>query len=162
MNNSAFKANVHLNIISHSSLFFSLSVDRKKRSFQTTWTAAEVHFVKMQTLMDFHFLSSQKVQNDILWIFLWKGPGTSKNIYSWTLPDAPQKSIRQSASLSLSLCGDEAESLYVLFSVWYIHLFPQKAENAWKLRTGGRKKAFPGHFAHSLSSIYHTVSYAYN
>lgn len=58
MNNSAFKANVHLNIISLASLFFSLSVVRsgKKRSFQSTWTVAEVHFVKMQTLMEIHFL----------------------------------------------------------------------------------------------------------
>lgn len=59
-NNSAFKANVHLNIISLASLFFSLQVygSGKKRSFQTTWTVSavvEVHFVNMQTLVDLHF-----------------------------------------------------------------------------------------------------------
>lgn len=114
--------------------------------------------------MDFHFLSSQKVQNDILWIFLWKGPGTSKNIYSRTLPDAPQKSISQSASLSLSLCRDEAESLYVLFSVWYIHLCPQKLKMPENYALVVIKKSVSRalRFAHSLSSIYHTVFYPYN
>lgn len=104
MNNSAFKANVHLNIISHSSLFFSLSVDRKKRSFQTTWTAAEVHFVKMQTLMDFHFLSSQKVQNDILWIFCGKVQALQKTFTRERCPMLLKKaSVSQPVSLFLSV-----------------------------------------------------------
>lgn len=103
MNNSAFKANVHLNIISLASLFFFLSVKKvvkKKRSFQTTWTVAEVHFVKMQTLMDFHFLTSPKVQNDILWIFTEVKMSRHFKKKKPVRSDAPSK-----ASVSLSLQG---------------------------------------------------------
>lgn len=56
--NSAFKANVHLNIISLASLFFRAG---KKRSFQTTWTVSccGSAFRKYANVGRFTFLSSQ-------------------------------------------------------------------------------------------------------
>ncbi len=144
MNNSAFKANVHLNIISHSSLFFSLSVDRKKTLLPDYLDSCGSAFCKDANVDGFPFFVFSESTKWHFVDFLWKGPGTSKNIYSWTLPDAPQKSIRQSASLSLSLCGDEAESLYVLFSVWYIHLFPQKLKMPENYALVVVKKRFQG------------------
>lgn len=83
MNNSAFKANVHLNIISLASLFFPCkSIGREKNDpsrLLGQFAVVEVHFVNMQTLMGLHFLSSQvslfvrrfhvKVQNDICVFF---------------------------------------------------------------------------------------------
>lgn len=87
-----------------------------------TWTVAEVHFVKMQTLMDFHFLTSLKVQNDILWIFT---EVKMSRHFKKKKNSCPMLLRKHLSSLSVSHCGDEAESLYAVFSVWYIHLCPE-------------------------------------
>lgn len=66
--------------------------------------------------------------------------------------------LKKHQSVSLSHCRDEAESLYVVFSVWYIHLCPPKL-NLTRLRTGGRKKAFPGHLVLLIHSYPYTTQY---
>lgn len=54
MNSSAFKANVHLNIVSYASLFSYIFVIREDKLFlsdrvSSAQSVVEVHFVKMQT-----------------------------------------------------------------------------------------------------------------
>lgn len=78
MNSSAFKANVHLNIFSFTSLspcIFIFRGDKKKKNKLGDWAStaqsvAEVHFLKMQTF-------EQKVvfiYVCLLFILLYNGP----------------------------------------------------------------------------------------
>ncbi len=101
MNNSAFKANVHLNIISLSSLFFPCQ-SIGKTLLPDYLDSCGSAFCKDANVDGFpFFVFSESTKGHLVDCFVERSRHLKKLLR--TLPDSPKKSISQSVSLFLSV-----------------------------------------------------------